>query len=113
RDFGEILRRRIDAVIDRLAVLEFLFADIGILGREHLGHGLADGDLAAEIEGVAILLARDLDRDRLLFDEALRRPGQGLAADRKIDDEAVLALGILLGRVAEIERRRGDGLALP
>ena len=39
--------------------------------------------------------------------------GQRLAVDGEVDHKAVLALGVLLGGIAEIEARGGHGLALP
>jgi hypothetical protein len=61
---------------------------------------------------VAGLLAVQLDGDRLLVGDALGGSGEGLAADGEVSDEAVLAVGALVGGIADIEHRRGYGLAL-
>ena len=45
--------------------------------------------------------------------EGLRGAGHGLTVDSEIGDEAVLAVGAFLGGIADVEHRRGDGLALP
>ncbi|MGY2939101.1 hypothetical protein ACVWZ6_008703 [Bradyrhizobium sp. GM6.1] len=112
RDVGEVLRLRRDAVVGGLVVEEFLLAEIGIVGRGDLGHGLANADLAAEFERVSGLFAQQLDCDRRLRAEALRRTRQVLARDLEIDDEAVLAVGILRDGIADVEHGCGDGLAL-
>ena len=98
RHFGKILRRGGDAVIGGLVVLKFLFAEVGIVGRGHFRHGLADADLALEFESFAGRLSHQLHRDRQFVAEALGGAGQGLAVDREIGDEAILAVGALCRR---------------
>jgi hypothetical protein len=111
RDFGEILRGQRDAVITRLAVAKFAFAQIGVVGRCHLGGGLANADLALEFKRVAGLFAVQLDRDRQLVGFACRGAGQRIAVDGESCDEAILARRAAIGRVADIERHRCDGFA--
>ena len=112
RDFGKILWRRGDAVVAGLVVVEFLFTEIGIIGRGHLGHGLADADLTLEFDRISGRLAHEFYRNGQFVAEALRGAGQGLTVDRKVGDEAILTIGAFLGRVTNIEHRGGDGLAL-
>ena len=59
-----------------------------------------------EFEGVAGRLAQQFHGDRQFVAEALRGAGQGLAVDREVGDEAVLAVGAFLGRIADVEHRR-------
>src|SRR6202034_3933780 len=113
RYFGKVLRRRRDAVVAALAFLKFALAEIGIVGRVHLGDDRSNADLTLELEIVAGRLSGQLDRNRQLGAGTLRGAGQGLAVDREIDDEAVLAIGAFGDGVADIEGSRGESLALP
>src|SRR5207302_8487732 len=79
RNVGKILRRWRNAVVAGLVVQKFLLAEIGIVRRGHLGHGLADRDLAAELERTAGGLEGQIDGYRQIVTDALRRAGQAMA----------------------------------
>src|SRR5271154_529795 len=72
----------------------------------------ADRDLAPEFESISGRLAQQFDRDRQLVTDTLRGASEGLAVDGEVDDETIPTGGILVGGVADVERRRADRLAL-
>jgi len=96
-----------------LAILEFLFAQVGIIGRCHLRHGLTDADLPLEFKTVAGRLAHQLYCNRQFVAQALGGSGEVLSVYREVGDEAVLAFGTFLHGIADVEHRRRYGLALP
>src|SRR4029077_448012 len=101
--FREILWSGGDSVICRLVLLKLLLAEIRVVARVDLGHGLADRDLSLELETVAGRPSHQLHGYRLFAADGLRGARPGLSAHGQVGDKAILAVRTSGEGIADVE----------